>query len=365
VKEISKMHKQILIQVLGLAAAITCAAQTNSPKAIGEPLPPINGTPMTIPVFTTPNALGDSVMKQDAAGNIGVGGIPFGGARLGVTGNVNAAGDVTANNVISRGKITAGDLVGKTLSISGDAAVSGSVTAAVDITATGTVKANTVTSNSVSAGAVSAGQYKIGPNLIFSAPGTNTIMGVGAGTAAGSSAGNSLFGLNAGSVNTGQNNSVFGAGANTWGMGSNNAYFGADAGFFGAGNENSFFGRGAGKNTFTTNLVTLIGANTGTADGTANATAIGAHAFAGATDTLVLGSVNGTNGATSEPNVGIGTTTPQTKLQVANGDVYISLAGRGLILKSYTNLSCTLVRVDDSHQLFLSSVACPGGITGN
>jgi len=359
------MHKQILIHLLGMAAAITCVAQTNSPKAIGEPLPPINGTPMTIPVFTTPNALGDSVMKQDAAGNIGVGGIPFGGARLGVTGNVNAAGDVTANNVISRGKITAGDLVGKTLSISGDAAVSGSVTAAVDITATGTVKANTVTSNNVSAGAVSAGQYKIGPNLIFSAPGTNTIMGVGAGTAAGSSAGNSLFGLNAGSVNTGQNNSVFGAGANTWGMGSNNAYFGADAGFFGAGNENSFFGRGAGKNTFTTNLVTLIGANTGTPDGTYNATAIGAHAFAGATDTLVLGSVNGTNGATSEPNVGIGTTTPQTKLQVANGDVYISLAGRGLILKSYTNLSCTLVRVDDSHQLFLSSIACPGGITGN
>ena len=90
-------------------------------------------------------------------------------------------------------------------------------------------------------------QYKIGPNLILSAPGTNTIMGVGAGTAAGSSAGNSLFGLNAGSVNTGQNNSVFGAGANTWGMGSNNAYFGADAGFFGAGNENAYFGTGRRK----------------------------------------------------------------------------------------------------------------------
>jgi len=360
------MHKQILVHALGLAVAITCVAQTNSPKAaISEPVPPINGTPLTIPVFTSPTTLGDSVMKQDAAGNVGVGSSPFAGARLGVSGNVNAAGDITANNVISRGKITAGDLVGKTLSISGDAVISGSVTGAGDIIATGTLKSTTLTSNNISAGAVSAGQYKIGPNLILSAPGTNTIMGVGAGTAAGSSAGNSLFGLNAGSVNTGQNNSVFGAGANTWGMGSNNAYFGADAGFFGAGNENSYFGRGAGKATFTNNLTTLIDANTETTDGTANATAIGAHAFAKATDTLVLGSVNGTNGATSEPNVGIGTTTPQTKLEVANGDVYISLGGRGLILKSTTGLSCTYIRVNDAHQLFLSSTNCPGGITGN
>src|SRR6478736_4098191 len=131
------MNKHLLIHLLGLAAAITCVAQTNSPKAIGEPVPPINGTPLTIPVFTTSTTLGDSVMKQDAVGNIGVGGTPFAGARLGVAGNINAAGDVTSNNVISRGKITAGDLVGKTLSVSGDAAVSGSVTAAVDIIATG------------------------------------------------------------------------------------------------------------------------------------------------------------------------------------------------------------------------------------
>jgi hypothetical protein len=322
------MQKQILIHALGLAAAITCVAQTNPQPINGA------GTPLTLPVFTGPSTLGDSAIKQDGNGSIGVGGIPFAGAKLSVSGNISTAGDVTANNIISRGKVTAGDLVGKTLSLSGDAAVSGNVTAA---------------------------QYKIGPSLILSAPGTNTIMGIGAGTAAGTSAGNALFGLNAGSVNTGQNNSVFGAGANTWGMGSNNAYFGADAGFFGAGNENSYFGRGAGKATFTNNLTTLIGAGTGVVDGAINSTAIGAHAFAGATDTLVLGSVNGTNGATSSPNVGIGTTTPQTKLHVANGDIYVSLQGHGLILKSYTGNTCTLIMADDSHKLYVTSTNCPGG----
>jgi hypothetical protein len=304
-----------------------------------------SGTPFTIPMFTGTLSLGDSVIKQNGTGNIGVGGIPFAGARLGVTGNIDAAGDITVNNVSSRSKITAtGDINGKSLTTSGDVTASGGVTAT---------------------GAVSAAQYKIGTNVVLGAAGDNTVAGIAAGTAAGSSLGNSIFGASAGSVNPGQNNSVFGARANNWGTGSNNAFFGTDAGYFGAGNENSYFGRGAGQNTFTNNRTTLIGAGTGVVDGAINATAIGAHAFAGSTDTLILGSVNGTNGATSEPNVGVGTTTPQTKLHVANGDIYISLAGRGLILKSTTGLTCTLIRVNDSHQLFLSTTNCPGGITPN
>jgi hypothetical protein len=92
------MHKQLLIHLLGLAVAVTCVAHTNSQKvavangAIGEPVPPINGTPLTIPVFTTPTTLGDSVIKQDGLGNIGVGSSPFAGARLGVSGNIKRGG---------------------------------------------------------------------------------------------------------------------------------------------------------------------------------------------------------------------------------------------------------------------------------
>ena len=57
------------------------------------------------------------------------------------------------------------------------------------------------------------------------------------------------------------------------------------------------------------------GANVATATLT-NATAIGAYAMVGRSNALVLGSINGVNGATASANVGIGTTTPQYTLDV-------------------------------------------------
>ena len=47
-----------------------------------------------------------------------------------------------------------------------------------------------------------------------------------------------------------------------------------------------------------------------------NATAIGANASATTSNSLVLGSINGVNGATASANVGIGTTAPTEKLHV-------------------------------------------------
>jgi hypothetical protein len=170
---------------------------------------------------------------------------------------------------------------------------------------------------------------------------------------------NNLFvGTGAGAVNTGFDNAFFGrnAGFNNT-TGALNAFFGSDAGisntagfantFFGSaagaanltGSENAFFGDLAGlghvngkRNTFVgraTKVVgesmspeetTLLGYNaavqTGLIFNPKNATAIGANARVDNSNSLVLGSINGINGATADTNVGIGTTAPTAKLSV-------------------------------------------------
>jgi trimeric autotransporter adhesin len=72
---------------------------------------------------------------------------------------------------------------------------------------------------------------------------------------------------------------------------------------------------------------TFVGANTGSGGATPanlqNATAIGANAMVSANNSLVLGSINNLNGATSSVNVGIGTATPAKSLDVV-GDIQAS-----------------------------------------
>lgn len=52
-----------------------------------------------------------------------------------------------------------------------------------------------------------------------------------------------------------------------------------------------------------------------------NATAIGARAQVEQSNSLVLGSINGVNGANADVNVGIGTTTPDNKLDIRSGGI--------------------------------------------
>jgi hypothetical protein len=71
-------------------------------------------------------------------------------------------------------------------------------------------------------------------------------------------------------------------------------------------------------------------ANPGSQTALNNATAIGAQSQVAASDALVLGSINGVNGATSNVNVGIGTTTPTNPLTVVgNATTYIPVAIQG------------------------------------
>jgi hypothetical protein len=167
---------------------------------------------------------------------------------------------------------------------------------------------------------------------------SNAFFGTSAGNANTTGTGNSFFGRQAGFTNsTGSGNSFFGdwAGiANTTGnlnsfigeragwhnnSGSFNVILGYDAGQSNTtGSFNSFFGTHAGGRNITGNSNTYLGIG---ADGTTdlnNATAIGANTQVTQSNSLVLGSINGVNGATADTKVGIGITAPLFKLQVVD-----------------------------------------------
>jgi trimeric autotransporter adhesin len=74
---------------------------------------------------------------------------------------------------------------------------------------------------------------------------------------------------------------------------------------------------------------TLLGSNSNVNGLRTNATAIGSRAEVAASNSLVLGSINGVNGAAANTNVGIGTTTPTARLDV---DADFKLGNNGTVL---------------------------------
>jgi adenylosuccinate synthase len=84
------------------------------------------------------------------------------------------------------------------------------------------------------------------------------------------------------------------------------------------GSSNTALGSNAMSTLTTGDYNTAIGYGAEVGDGLTNATAIGAFAFAGQSNTVVIGSIQGVNGATATANVGIGTTTPMNRLHVVS-----------------------------------------------
>ncbi|HZE71508.1 MAG TPA: tail fiber domain-containing protein [Pyrinomonadaceae bacterium] len=143
---------------------------------------------------------------------------------------------------------------------------------------------------------------------------------------------NAFFGFNAGVSNTtGPSNAFFGGNAGAFNTtAGNNSFFGASAGQNNTtGTYNTFFGRNSGLSNTTENANTFLGSNTNGAAGITNTTAVGANASVTQSNSLVLGSINGVNGATADTNAGIGTTAPNARLHIAvnGGNILLGDAG--------------------------------------
>ena len=154
---------------------------------------------------------------------------------------------------------------------------------------------------------------------------SNTFFGVNAGRSNIGGIGNAFFGSGTFPLGTGQNNTTgsfnvyFGHRAGEKNNGSSNTYLGTAAGRIDqSGNSNTFIGHDAGDSNDggTFNVVLGDNADVGSANLT-NAAAIGSKAQVTQSNSLVLGSINGVNGATADTNVGIGTTSPTARLIVS------------------------------------------------
>lgn len=140
--------------------------------------------------------------------------------------------------------------------------------------------------------------------------------------------------------------------------GTNNVFAGEGTGTAGSGN--SFFGRNSGATNATGNSNTMVGASADVGSGALNnSTAIGANAQVTQDNSLVLGSINGTNGGTANTSVGIGTTSPKATLDVRNGNILIGTPGQGVILRSPDGNTCKLLGIDNAGVMTLTNIACP------
>lgn len=249
------------------------------------------------------------------------------------TGNVSGAGITNLN----ASNITSGTLNNARLGVVpiGNGGTGSASQNFVDLTSAQTIGGNKTFSNTLSGNIVNAiTQYNIGDGRVFSLGIgnfgiTSVFAGINAGAnTTGAAAANSFFGANTGQSNAaGSDNSFFGYSAGYNNTGSNNSVFGSNAGSLNITNSayNSFFGFGAGQSNATGGNNTIIGARANLGGGALTfATAIGANAFVSQSNSLVLGSINGVNGATSDINVGIGTTAPLARLDV-RGSVLVGL----------------------------------------
>jgi trimeric autotransporter adhesin len=153
-------------------------------------------------------------------------------------------------------------------------------------------------------GQTAAGAF--GSTLPGGIGGANTAVGAQAMFDITSGGGNTAVGASAlYPTTTGNNNVALGGGA----LASNTT-----------GSGNIGVGAGSGGNSATGSFNTFLGENSGVVFGTdplTNATAIGSNSAVGASNTIVLGSIAGVENGKANVNVGIGTATPRSALELS------------------------------------------------
>ncbi len=191
----------------------------------------------------------------------------------------------------------------------------------------------------------------------------NVFIGKDAGLTNTTGPSNTFIGRSAGAANTdGSSNNFIGVQAGFSNViGLNNNFFGTSAGQSNTnGRDNTFVGDTAGFSNITGSNNSVLGSLANVASGDlTNATAIGSLAQVGQSNSLVLGSIDGVNGATASTSVGIGTTAPKARFEVQNGNILIGSPGQGLILKSPDGNTCRMLMIDNGGNLIISVISCP------
>lgn len=168
-------------------------------------------------------------------------------------------------------------------------------------------------SGMLSGAVVEADEYKIFGNRVLAKVGANNL----------------FLGVLAGMNNGGARNTLLGDSAGRDNTGEENLFVGFVSGQVSTtGSSNTFLGSRSGMENRSGSFNTLVGYNADLGSGNlTNAGAFGANAFVEQSNAIVIGGVNGVNGATSHTDVGIGVTTPARRLDV-NGNIRIgSVAG--------------------------------------
>lgn len=198
---------------------------------------------------------------------------------------------------------------------------------------------------------------------------TNVYIGNAAGAANVTGSSNVIIGSDASSSSTAGSSNVYlgnRAGSATT-LPSNNTMVGADAGFSTtSGGSNTFIGRTSGFTNTVGTSNTMLGfeADLGV-DNLINATAIGARARVDASNSLVLGSINGVNGASANTNVGIGVNAPLRTLHVGgltNGIRYSGVATGGSFITTTSATTDKILYADANGDIRAMSAGSTGQV---